>query len=114
VGYARALRVGPMIEVSGTTAVDAEGKVVGRGDAYIQVCHVLGIIRRALEELGGSLRDVTRTRFYVTNIDDWRLVAKAHAEIFGAIRPVTTLVEVSRLIDPDLLVEIEVSAWVND
>jgi enamine deaminase RidA (YjgF/YER057c/UK114 family) len=113
VGYSRAVRVGPVIEVAGTTAVDDHGVVVGPGDPYIQARHILEKIRKALEALGASLEDVVRTRMFVVKIGDWRLIARAHAEVFGEIRPVTTLVEVGRLIEPDLLVEIEVSAWVE-
>ncbi len=109
VGYSRAVRVGNIIEVAGTTATDGD-LPVGKGDVYLQTKFIFTKIEKALEQLGASLKDVVRTRMYVTNIADWEKVGKAHAEFFAAIKPVATMVEVSRLINDDLLVEIEVTA----
>lgn len=109
-GYSRAVRVGDIIHISGTTASDEQGEIHGIGDAYAQTVYALNRISIALEELGASIGDVVRTRVYVTDIDFFPQVAKAHAEYFGKIKPASTLVEVSRLVDPKLLVEIEADA----
>jgi enamine deaminase RidA (YjgF/YER057c/UK114 family) len=114
VGYSRAVRVGPLVEVSGTTALDRSGELVGEGDAYRQAVQALANIVAALERLGGTAADVVRTRMYVTDIEDWEAVGRAHAEFFGEARPATSLVEVSRLIDPRMRVEIEARAWIEE
>ena len=113
VGYSRAVRVGEHVFVSGTTASDESGAVRGVGDAYAQAAYIFRKIERALNEAGATLGDVVRVRMFVTDISRWEEIGRAHGELFGAIRPVTTMVEVSKLIDPDHLVEIEVDALIG-
>ena len=112
-GYSRAVRVGNIIEVAGTTAVDTEGQVVGAGDISKQTDYIFNKIRNALNHAGSKMSDVIRTRMYLTDINDWEAVARVHGDIFSDIKPVSTLVEVSGLIDKELLIEIEVSAVVS-
>jgi len=112
IGYSRAVRVGAHVQVSGSTAMTPSG-LAGKGDPYAQTIQTLKTIEAALQQAGASLADVVRTRIYMANIDQWQDVGRAHGEIFGTIRPATTMVEVKRLIDPDMLVEIEADAIIG-
>ena len=113
-GYSRAVRVGNTIHVAGTTAQGPDGELIGRGDPAVQTRRILEIIEGALKELGAELSDVVRTRMYVTDISRWEPIARVHGEIFGEIRPVTAMVEIKGLVDPDMLVEIEAVAMIDE
>ncbi len=112
-GYSRAVRIGQCVYVSGTTAIRTDGKVVGVGDAHAQTLQALRTIEAALTSAGASLADVVRTRMFVTDIEQWEAIGRAHRETFGTVRPAATIVEIQRLIDPEMLIEIEVDAVIG-
>ncbi|HLZ70437.1 MAG TPA: RidA family protein [Dehalococcoidia bacterium] len=114
VGFSRAVRIGNVIEVSGTAPTAPDGSTIAPGDAYAQAKAIFAIIERALAELGGSLSDVVRTRLFLTNAADWQAVGRAHGEAFAAVRPAATMLEIGRLLDPEWLVEIEATAVVGE
>ena len=114
VGYSRVIKVGNIIEVAGTTAIDEEGRIVGPGDPYTQTKFIFQKIETYLQKAGASMEDVVRTRMFVTDISQWEAIGKAHGEFFRKIKPAASMLEVSQLIDPELLVEIEVTAILNE
>lgn len=113
VGYSRAVKVGNYVHVAGTTSVDKDGKVVGKDDPYSQTKQILKIIEAALAEAGATMKDVVRSRIFITDVSQWEAVGRAHGEVFGEIRPAATMVEVKALINPELMVEIEVDAYLE-
>ncbi len=114
VGYSRAVKIGRQIWIAGTTAIDTEGKIVGKNDAELQTRHILDIIRKVLEEAGSGIKDIVRTRIYVRDIKLWNQIGRVHGEVFKNIRPATTMIEINALVDPDMLVEIEADAYIGN
>jgi enamine deaminase RidA (YjgF/YER057c/UK114 family) len=114
IGYSRAVRVGPYVHIAGTTATDAQGQIVGLGDSYAQTAQILKNIEAALAKAGAKMSDVVRTRLFLKDIGDWEKIGRAHGEVFGQIRPVCTMVEVSAFVSPDMLLEIEAEAIIAE